>query len=179
MPANSGSTRPKGRVKPPKTKIFNLTQKVALIKKDADNAKFIWSYEYTSNSTEGPWPLKKASMNDFGGLISKFQEVEKNSDNHFDTEKSHVLRFKKLSEKAKSILQEMGSDETGEGEIPQIYSFYVSKKARIICLFPFLVGKFDPEDGHVQLADSFIGKNIYILRILWWDPNHEVSPSQK
>ena len=84
-------------------------------------------------------------------VIEKLHEFENYNINQLPSNGSHPIGINDLSGDAQKRLREIMQD-----DIDELYSFRITGKERVWC---------------IQSAN--------IMKILWWDPNHEVCPSHK
>jgi len=101
--------------------------------------------------TDGSWGWKNISPLQLRGIFRKIFSCQKLTWQNLRTSGSHLVDLKDLYPKAQKRLLQIEKDDQD-----QLYSLRLSGKERI----------WGIKDG-----------NIFWL--LWWDPNHEVCPSNK
>ncbi|MDE0309513.1 MAG: hypothetical protein OXI60_06735 [Acidiferrobacterales bacterium] len=121
----------------------------------ADAPHFSISWKFSNCDRGGNWAW--VNLEDpvkHKQVIEKLQEFEKKNWNEIISSGSHPILVGKLVKPARNRLQEIELD-----DIDQLMSFRLSGKERVWC---------------IQQQQS---KGV--MKVLWWDPNHEVCPVTK
>ena len=130
---------------------------------DFAHARLTWSYVFATN--EGDWSFNMATQDDLTEIIEVMKIVEidpPQSVKFFATRRSHLIDCNALPDRTLDRIREHG-ESIGE-EIEEIYSLWITEVKRLICLRPSPVASEE--------------ESTYIMRILWWDPRHEVCRSK-
>lgn len=110
--------------------------------------KFKWSFRYAE--LDGPWGWNKISMEKFlKDILNKLQDFETMSWPEIEGRNNHSISVEKLDSKAKKRLKELKLCSI------KLFSLRLTNKERVFGL-----------------------KEENILYILWWDPKHEVCPTE-
>ena len=112
---------------------------------------FCW--RFSDPDMNGPWGWEKASVGEIlGEIIPKLHDYESMTWAAMDgASGSHSIELDKLCKEAQERLSELGRGEQG-----QLFSLRITGERRVWGV-----------------------KDVAILRVLWWDPKHEVCPSIK
>ena len=115
-----------------------------------NNYKILWSFSILDE--DGPFGWSQCTSHEkYFEILKKKKEFEKMSFEEIGKNGSHNVEVEKLSLPARKRLEDIHQE-----DIEQLYSLRLTGKNRIW-------GKL----------------NNNILRILWWDPEHQVCPSEK
>lgn len=110
------------------------------------------SWKFSLIDLDGPWGWNNISSdNRWEILFNKVNLKEHANWAMLKSSGSHNVSIDKLNKKAKARLIEIGHD-----DIDELFSLRVSGKERIWGI-----------------------RDRYALKIIWWDPKHEVCPSLK
>ena len=110
----------------------------------------VWAFRIAD--VGGPWCWTRMSAEESAEVLDRLGSYESMSWQEIDgPSKSHGVEFGSLAPKAQRRLMEIEQDDAAE-----YFSLRINAKARL----------WGIRDQHV-------------LRILWWDPRHEVCPSHK
>lgn len=110
--------------------------------------KFRWSFQQAE--LDGPWSWNGISMEKFlKDVLKKLQDFETMSWSDIEGKKSHFIPVEKLNITAKRRLKELKLHPV------KLFSLRLTNRERIF--------------GHQEAN---------ILYILWWDPRHEVCPTE-
>ncbi|MFO2764863.1 hypothetical protein SCM10_15685 [Legionella pneumophila serogroup 1] len=115
-----------------------------------DTGQIVWSFSLADNN--GKWGFKQLTEDQLHNLI--FEElVSKESLNWNDlkTSKSHNILKSKIIKEAQSRLEELNMD-----DLDEIFSLRLNGKKRLWGI-----------------------RQANVLRVLWWDPHHEICPANK
>ena len=131
----------------------SFTKEVRLGKGSAENYdKYEPSWRFSFLDQEGPWGWNNIPPEErWDILANKINSQESINWASLKTSGSHNISVEKLSKAAKKRLSEIGYD-----DIDELFSLRISGKERIWGI-----------------------RDRYALKILWWDPKHEVYPVQK
>lgn len=110
------------------------------------------AWQVTNIDTEGKWSWKSMEFDHlFGSVLPKLKNYESMKWREIIGGKNHEVKISSLINDAQRRLMEIGVI-----DIESLFSLTIQSKGRI----------WGKRDGN-------------ILRIIWWDPNHEVCPSHK
>lgn len=110
----------------------------------------LWSFVVVD--IEGPWGFSSMEMRDLVDVLNHLKNFEGMT--WVDIERntgSHPIEVKDIINTARKRLRKLRQD-----DIEELFSLRIGGRKRI---------------WGIRVRDT--------LRILWWDPNHEISPSQK
>jgi hypothetical protein len=114
----------------------------------SDDEKPTWSFQIIDIG--GPWCFTKMSMDDFNAILDRIKKFESMKWSEIKGKRNHSIDLSSLSPEAQKRLEEINQDDT-----ESIFSFTV--------------------DGERRFHGIRLGP---VCRLLWWDPEHEVCPSQ-
>lgn len=138
----------------------NKTPKVGVVPapikqpKKASEPEFrggLLSWRFAKADNAGPFAWSNLSDEIYREVLEKLHSYEGMSHNEIDNSGSHTISISKLSKEAQDRLTEIKLD-----DLDEIMSFRMNGKARVIC----------------RPSGS-------LMRVLWWDPEHQVCPAPK
>ncbi|MEI7833801.1 MAG: hypothetical protein WCJ56_11475 [bacterium] len=110
----------------------------------------VWSFQRLDIG--GPWCFSKIDdANYFVEVLKKLGEFEKMNWNDLGSGGSHLIAISKLAKHAQKRLIEIKQE-----DIDELFSIRLKGKERVWGIM---------DNG--------------VIRLLWWDPNHEICPSHK
>ncbi|MDF3033758.1 MAG: hypothetical protein K0R76_712 [Alphaproteobacteria bacterium] len=140
--------------KKPKHLDISQPRKIPHIKsKDVEFAEgkpIAWRFSTADKNGQWAWP-KLDIPGDYKEVLEKLYEFENYNIKQLLNTGSHPIPIEDLSTNAQQRLKKIEKD-----DLDALYSFRIRGKERVWC---------------IQSAN--------IMKILWWDPNHEVCPSLK
>jgi hypothetical protein len=98
----------------------------------------------------GPWCFKKMGDETFGRVLKALQDFENKKWSEIEGRQNHTIKLDALSNEARNRLIEIDQD-----DVEEVFSLRVTARERVVGI-----------------------RSGAILRLLWWDPNHEVCPSE-
>jgi hypothetical protein len=116
---------------------------------DYDGQFPLWAFRIVDLG--GPWCWSALGGNALRDVLQRMRELESMTWHAITDTGSHFIAASSLGRRARERLMEIQQD-----DVDQVYSVRVTGRRRIIGI----------RDGGV-------------LRILWWDPEHEVCPAPK
>lgn len=139
--------------KEPKAKVSPLERKVPRVAAPPPTFRGgILSWRFNAADKNGPFAWSNLTNGDeFMAVIQKLTDIEPMSENDQQSKGCHFIQVEKLSRPAQDRLQVLQLD-----DLDEIYSIRLSGRGRVFCVHR-------PE----------------YMRVLWFDPNHEVCPSIK
>lgn len=133
----------------PTKAVDRLDKKTVRIEKQPADNKPVWRFSTTDKEGLFKWP--KGTPEE-GEIVKKLHEFDSMSWQEIEGSQHHYLSPKSLSKEAKQRLEELKLDD----EIEHLFSFHLQGKPRIIAI-----------------------RHLGIAKLLWFDPEHKVSPSEK
>ncbi len=109
------------------------------------------SWRFSMGDRNGPWPWTGLAAEKHLEVIARLAGFETLHPHEVRESGSHPVALNELSPAAMRRLQEIEQD-----DLDTLMSFRLTNTDRVWCV----------QDGSV-------------MRVLWWDPNHEVCPSLK
>lgn len=113
-------------------------------------------WKFGSLDLEFPWGFSiQGGKKDFDNVVRKLKDFEKLSWAEIYTNKkwNHPISISKISKQAKRRLEKLNIDANDQGSL---YQLRISQKERLFGI-----------------------RESEVFYVLWWDPNHEVCPSEK
>ena len=110
-----------------------------------------WRFSECDISGEWAWTNLYADAGTFSEVMHKLRDFEGLDMSALVRGGSHHVPIDSLSPKAKKRLRQIGKD-----DVDELMSFRIGGKPRVWCI-----------------------PSGMVMKILWWDPNHEVVPSTK
>lgn len=115
-----------------------------------DSGHVVWSFSLADN--EGRWGFKGLSVDELHSLIfDKLVSKESLNWNEIKANKSHHVATSKLIKEAQIRLKDLNMD-----DLDELFSLRLTGIIRVWGV-----------------------KQENVLRLLWWDPHHEICPSRK
>lgn len=109
------------------------------------------AWRFSAHDRDGPWAWTNLNTpSDYQRVIQTLQQFETMSMDQIQQQQTHRVAPGKLCKAAQDRLKKIKQD-----DIDELMSFRITGKQRVWCI---------P-----------IGP---IMKILWWDPNHQVYPSR-
>jgi hypothetical protein len=110
------------------------------------------AWRFSSADRNGKWAWSNLDTpTKYKKVIEKLHEFENYNINQLPSNGSHPIEINSLSKDAQKRLKDIQQD-----DLDELYSFRIMGRERVWC---------------IQSAN--------IMKILWWDPNHEVCASHK
>jgi hypothetical protein len=107
------------------------------------------SWRFSHRDTGGPFGWQETSSEKLAGVIARFAELEGMTWEQIKATGSHPIECARLCEAARARLVAIGHD-----DLDEMMSFRVMGAVRVWCIH-----------------------DTSIMRVLWWDPKHEVYPT--
>ncbi len=114
------------------------------------SSSFTWSFQLIDFEGQFGWK-NCASPEKFQDVLAKKKAFELMSFQELSQQGSHGISLSQLSKKAKDRLKDLSLD-----DLDELYSFRISGRERFWCI-----------------------RDNAIMKVLWWDPHHEICPSIK
>lgn len=133
----------------PKKAIDRPDKKVVEIEKQPVDNRPVWRFSTTDKGGYFKWPK---GMSEEGEIVKKLHEFDSMSWQEIEGKQHHYLSPNSLSKEATQRLEELKLDD----EIEHLFSFHLQGKPRIIAI-----------------------RHLNVAELLWFDPQHKVSPSEK
>lgn len=108
-----------------------------------------WRFSRVDKSGPFAWPIDDLAIE--GRIIQKLRAFDSMQWQKMEGSDHHAIAVHRLSKAAQKRLAEIGQD-----DIDEVFSFHFSGKPRIIGI-----------------------RDMNVVNLLWWDPEHQVCPSAK
>ena len=136
--------------KHPKTEFLPRPLKVPRVEPKIEGLPLAW--RFSSADRNGPWSFQELlDGTRLKDVLLRLLEFESKAWNDILQTGSHKVEKARLSPAAKRRLSEIEQD-----DVDELMSYRVTGRIRVWCI-----------------------PHANIMRLLWWDPNHEVCPSLK
>ena len=136
--------------KQPKSEFLPQPRKVPRAEPTIEGLPLAW--RFSSADQDGPWSFSKLLADSrLKDVLVRLLEFESKGWSEIMQTGSHPVAKEKLAAAAKRRLSDIEQD-----DIDELMSFRVTGRIRVWCI-----------------------RQANIMRLLWWDPRHEVCPSLK
>jgi len=114
-----------------------------------DSGMVCWRFSIMD--TSGPFAFSRLSPSTWGSILKKMKEWESMTWGEILGDRNHDIAVESLSAKAQERLREIQMD-----DIDDVCSLHLDGRTRLIGI-----------------------RNAQVFKLLWWDPEHQVCPSNK
>lgn len=137
--------------KTPKARPFQERGKEPIAREGSLKQKSpMWQFQLID--TGGPYCWSGMSQGDAADVLEKLKGYESQLWHEIEDRNNHVISYESLSTTAQERLSKLKMD-----DVPDLFSFRISGAKRVV---------------GIRMGTG-------IVRLLWWDPNHQVCPAPK
>ena len=108
-------------------------------------------WRFSIMETSGPFPFSRLNPSTWGKILAKLKEWESMKWGEILGDRNHEISVENLSTKAQERLREIQMD-----DIDAVCSLHFDGRTRLIGI-----------------------RDRQVFKVLWWDPEHQVCPSNK
>lgn len=134
---------------PPSANKGNVDKEVRVPDQGVNDGQPVWRFSTVDLNGPFSWPK---GLDDEQAIVSKLHDFDSMRWADIEGKQHHFLSADSLSSEARKRLEAIQKDD----DIESLFSFHLQGKPRIIAI-----------------------RHQNIAKLLWYDPNHEVSPSEK